>query len=291
MRREKYPEELVGILLQAALAVCGSPGTYIISPLSKRKESGWDAKVDLDIYPFYMQFKSPSVHYGRQSKLTKERDAAKARNEVPLLYFYLREKAKTKKINQHNALLKMSKKNKAAYVCPLFISESLYQASIQRTIADVVQAWLHGIPYFHWHFEPVLVLNPNARPSRFQDIPIFNEHVSIPPSKKLEDPEKHRYSFTSRGEDICFHSPELSEDGKLLGYWLQEIYEASGSSFSCKDGDRLRDLTSQLEELELDFSVPDDVNIGTWIDFGNKLEMSFGISQFAIVRPSSKKNG
>lgn len=286
MTEEKYSEELVSILLQAALTVSGSPGSYLIKPIGRRQETGWDAEVELDIFPFYMQFKKPSAHTGRSSPLITQRKALGASIESPILYFYLRKQAKTQPMSQHNALFALSKSKKAAYVCPLFLEESLYQASIQATIAEAVQSWVSGFPFYYWKLGQIEVRGTSQGSLRFDNIPIFREHVSIPPDKEIEEPEKHRYSFTSRGEEICFHSPERSQSGKLLGHWLQEIYETSRTdSFSCKNKAELQNITSLLDRFGLEFTIPDEVSVATWIDFGIKLEDALGIRQFAIIRP------
>jgi len=125
----------------------------------------------------------------------------------------------------------------------------------------------------------------------FIDNPLFSEHICIPPHERVTD-AKHRYSFTEKGADVCFHSPlSLPNSEVQLDRWLGGVSEGleDGDSFLTRNnsrealGDVLRgefiEILSQSDHNPLNFKD----GFRAWMDWGSFLSIVYDIHQFAIV--------
>jgi hypothetical protein len=287
MTAAEYPESLVGILLQTALSLMDFPRfRYWIEPITTREEGdkAYDAELKLKLYTFYMQFKRPTVVSSGQ--IISERAKLVGHPQSTALYFDLRKDPKTKQYNQHNALFKLNDgTNRAAYVCPTFLEASSYQAGIQRTM------WLSllnlvGFRRHRFLTKASVIVHSQSPAITFSDVPVFKHHVTIPPHKMITDTARHRYSFDSNAQNVCFHDPERVTSYHLDD-WLQSVYRDSArEQFAVDDRQNLVGVIRSLGPYGEGFSVPETVSFETWKLFGDYLEENLGIYQFGILRSS-----
>ncbi len=89
---------------------------------------------------------------------------------------------------------------------------------------------------------------------------------------------------------MCFHSPEgLPANGTLLSEWLASIYNDSrdlDKTFPIVGSkERLNALMLSLGNDVENFEIPSEANeLDAWKAFGDFLEASFNIRQYAFIR-------
>lgn len=294
-KQADYAEELIQILLQASLTMLDFPlFRYRVLPISRRSEKncGYDASVKLEMYIFFMQFKKPSQTSNSKlstSKAVSDRVSAGCSVTPPYFQFKLHQDTKSKKHEQHNALFKLNnRQNRAAYVCPLFVDALAYQSSVELTMLEVYRSFLtSGVSPFLFHSKYIDMHRVNiGKLASITDVPVFRNHVSVPPLEEITDTNVHYFSFDKLGGDIWFHSPREVE-GQLLSEWLQILYERfNQNSFSPEDEERFSEVAGFSGNSELGFRVPKEVTLETWQSFGDFLEVSHGIHQYGFVRPA-----
>ncbi len=303
LRKADFTEDTVGIVIDSFLSLAVFPRRgFSLEPFSSAKERwlGADGRLYHSVTgfaPFYMQFKRPSAYPAEsRSRIVTER----AQHDPPLptkpevLFFELRKKAPTQADYQHNILYRLRQrlrrftKSDAAYVCPLFLRRDAYRLSMHLAgLRMCVQFWRR----FPWTLKEIVIAD---RPTRvpFEQIPIFAEHVTIPPHRLVED-AKHKYSFTDQGTDVCFHSPEHIPDGSTqLAKWLSELSER----FIRKDAVILREHAKSVLEKFLKEKDDDggnipcpsyiheiDDGIEAWMRWGSYLANEFDIHQYAFM--------
>ncbi len=178
--------------------------------------------------PIYLQFKVseglkpvsalefPNLNFPLQ-RIRKFRNQNKLSGD-PILYFKLRDKAKTAADFQHNILLSLHKPPKqfAFYVAPLTLDIGEYNELLK-------------VPFF----ERLIIIDPfRFHPSEIYRgavkqslgaIPFLRAHVSIPPIEAVDD-SNHHYSFSKNGADIVWHRG-IKQDGDLrLSTQIARVY-------------------------------------------------------------------
>lgn len=296
-----YTEDVVGFALESFLTLLSFPRQrFSIEPFSRGKERwlGADARLHGRIRgfrPLYMQFKRPAAYPDfSTSKIVTDRRKAGLITTPRALYFPLRQKRETHRDFQHNVLFRLRQRllnrglGDAAYVCPLFLDRSAYRLNLHWSgLAQWGRFWRH----YPWELEEVL-LEDGGRRIRFDRIPIFAEHISVPPHVAVTT-ASHKYSFTESGSDLCFHSPEALPDGSMnLATFLGKV-----SAGFLNDGEKLSPERSDQVLGELIAGVYDDQEaatptfrvegedpIGRWFSWGDHLRSEYEIEQFALVR-------
>lgn len=197
--------------------------------------TGADKKFFDSGFAFFMQFKvsqglepvgyAPLVVRKNRSKLhdiREFRDRMKLSND-PSLYFGLRKKAQHALDYQHNILLNFANKShsQAFYVAPLSLNKTDYYNSLFNSVNRYLS---HPFDY-----RSKRIFQENWV-SYLGHIPFLKEHISIVPHEHV-DTHNHFYSYSTSGDDIAWHSPELlSEKPSRLSDVLVEninkcIYE------------------------------------------------------------------
>ncbi|MFN8660124.1 MAG: hypothetical protein U0105_27555 [Candidatus Obscuribacterales bacterium] len=290
-----YPESLIPILLQSHLSIIGFPDRpYRIVPISQNAEGvlGYDAHVKLQYYTFYMQFKCPDA-VRSSSPYTEQRETAGVSNMPSVLCFSLHRRKKQPHYQQHDAMFKLSNTlaNRVAYVCPIFVELAPYQASMQVGILELL---LHYLGLLEVVKSTSVLIHSAAQPIAgntagvtIRDVPAFKAHISVPPHAQISDSDYHKYSFTSNGHAVCFHSPRaVPVSSRPLGSWLQSVVDAAlESRTSGVSRSTLAELFPELDEqLSADAREIEILRI-----FGSYLERQFGIFQYAVVRELIKE--
>ena len=289
-----YTEDVVGFALESFLTLLSFPRRrFSIEPFSRGKERwlGADARLHGRIRgfrPFYMQFKRPAAYPDfSTSKVVSDRRKVGLETTPIALYFPLRQKQKTHQDFQHNVLLRLRERllkrglGDAAYICPLFLDRSAYRLNLHWSgLARWGRFWRHH----PWEVEN-LMLDDGGRQIRFDRMPVFAEHVSIPPHASVTT-ASHKYSFTERGTDLCFHSPQALPDGFTeLAMFLKSI-----SIGFLDDGDKLSpDGSDQFLSELISTTIPafrpeGEDPIGRWFSWGDHLRREYEIEQFALVQ-------
>ncbi len=296
-----YTEDVVGFALESFLTLMSFPRQrFSIEPFSRGKERwlGADARLHGRISgfrPFYMQFKRPAAYPDfSASKIVADRRKAGLITAPRSLYFPLRQKRETHRHFQHNVLLRLRERllnrglGDAAYVCPLFLDRSAYRLNLHWSgLAQWGRFWRHH----PWELEDIL-LEHGGRQIRFDRMPVFAEHISVPPHVAVTT-ASHKYSFTEKGADLCFHSPEALPDGSMdLATFLDKV-----SDGFLDDGEKLSPDASDQMLGELVAGVYGDQEIaaptfrsegedplGRWFSWGDHLRGEYEIEQFAFVR-------
>jgi hypothetical protein len=296
-----YTEDVVGFALESFLTLFSFPRhRFSIEPFSRSKERwlGADARLYGRIRgfrPFYMQFKRPAAYPDfSASKIVTDRRKAGLATAPRALYFPLRQKRETHRDFQHNVLFRLRQRllkrglGDAAYVCPLFLDRSAYRLNLHWSgLARWGRFW-HQYP---WELEEVM-LEDSGRRIRFDRMPVFAEHISVPPHAAVTT-ASHKYSFTESGTDLCFHSPEALPDGSMdLATFLGKVsagFLDGGEKVSADEWDRvLRELIAGVYD-DQETSVPTfgterEDPIERWFSWGDHLRREYEIEQFALVR-------
>ncbi len=296
-----YAEDVVGFALESFLTLLSFPRhRFSIEPFSRSKERwlGADARLHRKIRgfrPFYMQFKRPAAYPDfSTSKIVSDRRKAGLTKAPLALYFPLRQKRETHRDFQHNVLLRLRARllgrglGDAAYVCPLFLDRSAYRLNLHWSgLARWGRFWRND----PWEIEELL-LTDGGRRIRFDRMPVFAEHISVPPHKAVTS-ASHRYSFTESGTDLCFHSPEALPGGSMdLATFLDKVsagFLDGGEKLSPDGSDQLlneliADVNGDQKEAAQAFRPEGEDPIGRWFDWGDHLRNEYEIEQFAVVR-------
>lgn len=295
-----YTEDVVGFALESFLTLLSFPRhRFSIEPFSRSKERwlGADARLHGRIRgfrPFYMQFKRPSAYPDfSTSKIVTDRRKAGLNTSPHALYFPLRQKQKTHRDFQHNVLFRLRERlvkgglGDAAYVCPLFLDRSAYRLNMHWSgIVRWGRFWRH----YPWEIEEVMLAEDGHR-IRFDRMPVFAEHISVPPHAVVTT-ASHNYSFTDSGTDLCFHSPEALPDGSMdLATFLDKVsagFLDGGEKLSPNESDQmLSELIAGVDgdqKAATPFRPDGEDPIGRWFSWGDHLRSEYEIEQFALVR-------
>ena len=294
--KPNYIEDAVSIAIASHLALLSFPFfKHSIVPISRGRERwlGADARLlsGKRFLSFYMQFKRPFAHtVPSRAQMIKDRNnlTPKLSTAPRTLYFSLQEKQKHHKDFQHNVLYRLRQKllgrgiGDAAYVCPLFLDRQTY--FFQAHMAGL-KRWIRHWPSNPYDHEDIIIMSALG-PTVIEDVPLLAEHISVPPHTTVTD-AKHKYSFTEKGDEVCFHSPKhLPEGSFLLSAWLRKIASAAES------GDRLiyfndslgflRELVSEaIGENSPDFELPNDPSLA-WYAWGDYLHKHYAIEQYGV---------
>ncbi len=296
-----FTEDVVGFALESFLTLLSFPlHRFSIEPFSRKKERwlGADARIHAEIQgfrPFYMQFKRPAAYPDfSTSKIISDRRKVGLTTTPHALYFPLRQKQETHNDFQHNILFRLRKRllkyglGDAAYICPLFLDRSAYRFNLHCSgLARWGRFWRHH----PWEFEDI-VLEDNGRQIRFDRMPLFSEHISVPPHAPVTT-ASHKYSFTDNGTGLCFHSPEALHDGAMsLSKFLGKIstgFLDRGDKLSPDSSDQvlnelIADVYEDQETAVPTFFAEGEDPIGRWFSWGDHLRSEYEIEQFALVR-------
>jgi len=218
-----YTEERVALTIESYLTYISFPcKRFSIEPFSQSKESkkGADAIVldSMKLIPFYVQFKLPTAYCSEsKAKFISERNELRVNSDPFAFYFKLRKKAKNATELQHNLLFSLNKaKMPAVYVCSHYLDRtSLNDLFHQRKIFYWVLHSL-GLPKAildakisagRTSKEISITNTANKRSKlKFSYIPSLPGHIVFPPHEWVSTHD-HKYSFSSLGEELCFHSP------------------------------------------------------------------------------------
>lgn len=248
-----FTEDLVGFALESFLSLVSFPrNRFSIEPFSRARERwlGADARLSSRITgfrPFYMQFKRPTAFPDLSaSRVIKDRRDLGLEVSPRALFFPLREKALHHRTYQHNVLLRLHRRLRnrgigdAAYVCPLFLDRSAYRLHLHWSGLSLWPQFWRSHP---WDMEEVIVDQASGA-IRFDRVPVFAEHVSIPPHAEVTS-ARHKYSFSEAGTGLCFHSPQELPKGSLsLAEYLRQVSEGF-----LNDGLKLRPKES-IDDLQ-----------------------------------------
>ncbi len=309
--KPNYTEDTVAIFIEHYFVLLTWPFQHFSLELfSKKKERilGSDARLFLSsiktFKPLYIQFKRP-VGYsawdknGRpnnRSKIIQERRTLNLTIDPVVLAFNLRNKRPQHRDFQHNVLfrllqlLRQYKTGDAAYVCPLFLDRTAYVQAIHWA---GIEAWFSNRmgEGFWLDTHPLERLGRGAYKihslrSQIESFPIIKEHVVIRPHLSVKN-AKHWYSFTDRGDEICFHSPEhISENELRLSFWLEEL--SKGLSEPTREHGFLdlteanRVLPEFVSAIDPNFKIKNE-GWAAWMEWGNFLEKNYQIMQYAIL--------
>jgi hypothetical protein len=294
-----YTEDVVGFALESFLTMLSFPRhRFSIEPFSRSKERwlGADARLHRRIRgfrPFYMQFKRPAAYPDfSTSKIVTDRRKAGLTTMPRALYFPLRQKRETHRDFQHNVLFRLRERllkrglGDAAYVCPLFLDRSAYRLNLHWSgLARWGRFWRH----YPWEIEDVMLADRGRR-IRFDRMPVFAEHISVPPHAAVTT-ASHKYSFTESGTDLCFHSPEALPHGSMdLATFLDKVsagFLDGGEKLSPDGSDQvLSDLIAGVDGDQKTAAFPPEGEdpIGRWFSWGDHLRSEYEIEQFALVR-------
>lgn len=299
-QESNYSEDTVSIALQMLLStVCFPLPGFFIMPFTRHQERkfGVDARLlnkISGIMPFYMQFKRPSAYPAEStSPIINGRNEQSCEVNPRALFFELRKKKENHRQSQHNILYKLRTRLRAreigdaTYVCPLFLDRITYVWNMQ------MGALLDWFPFGYrepWRRRAILIKDA-SNILQFSDIPTFREHISIPPHTRVNT-TSHAYSFTERGNEVCFHSKPiaLSPDSTyLLGNWFEKLLKQFKNGGIIKKNDADKELSKLSKETGYEFDFPKNENYGQsvfekWLDFGEHLKTEYDIDQFMFIK-------
>lgn len=296
-----YTEDVVGFALESFLTLLSFPRQrFSIEPFSRSKERwlGADARLHGRIRgfrPFYMQFKRPAAYPDfSTSKIVTDRRKVRLTTTPRALYFPLRQKRETHRDFQHNVLFRLRERllnrrlGDAAYVCPLFLDRSAYRLNLHWSgLARWGRFWRD----YPWEIEEVMLADGGRR-IRFDRVPVFAEHISVPPHAAVTT-ASHKYSFTENGTELCFHSPEALPEGAMnLATFLDKVsagFLDGGEKLSPDgSGQMLNELIAGVDGDQKTatptFRPEGEDPIGRWFSWGDHLRSEYEIEQFALVR-------
>ena len=295
-----YTEELVGFVIESFLTSLSFPRRrFTLEPFSKHEErsTGADARLTSRVkafQPFYMQFKRPFAYPDFSNpKIIKDRKKLKLTTMPRALYFQLRDKRPTHADYQHNILfnlrerLKIENLGDAAYICPLFMKRDAYRLNIYLAgLSRWPRFWIRT----PWDYEERLLHSESSDPIDFR-IPIFAEHIAIPPHATVSS-AKHSYSFTESGSELCFHSPlNLPERSDTLVSFLKGVQR------KFLEGEANVTMETANQVLNKIIGEGDDENLRdvgeftgdgnpilNWLAWGDFLRRTYDIHQYAFVK-------
>lgn len=188
-------------------------------------ELGYDGILNT-IVPFYIQFKRSdfySPHFG--GKLTTDRKNVSLPVDKGFFAFELLRK--NSKYEQHNAMFKLSKQNKAAYVAPLFYKSSDL-SKLKSQAKEFLPIYYDDIFFYHPMHRRLVAL---------RNLLLFKKSITIPPHDLVNDTNpSHHYSY-SRDNKVGFHSDPINlENSKAqtFYYFIQEVFNQQGRESKSK---------------------------------------------------------
>ncbi|WP_221793979.1 hypothetical protein [Aquisediminimonas sediminicola] len=136
------------------------------------------------------------------------------------------------------------------------------------------------------------MLEDGGRRIRFDRIPVFAEHITVPPHVAVTT-ASHKYSFTESETDLCFHLPEVLPDGSMdlttfLGKASAEFLDG-GEKLSPDGpdqmlGELIAGVYGDQGTAAPTFRTEGEDPIGRWFSWGDHLRSEYEIEQFAFVR-------
>jgi len=185
-------------------------------------------------------------------------------NDDPILYFKLRDLAKTASDYQHNILLKLNGNRALSfYLAPLTLNrDSFYESLVSNHDFLFWYYWreIHGPTFQH-----MIELTPG-----------FKSCVTITPHTNV-DTSEHYYSYSMTGSDICFHSPEIVFKGvsRFSDNFYNYITKARESGF-----ESFQSLENfYLEEFSSIFDKEEKLN---YLSYCRLLYKTYGISTYIL---------
>ncbi len=295
-----YTEDTVATVLDSFLAVAAFPRRRFSIELFSKDEERWlgaDGVVSgavAGFKPFYMQFKRPHGYPGRsRSRFVVERRALGLETAPLTLFFELLPKKPQHRDLQHNVLFRLRRRcrrlgSDAVYVCPLFLHRDAYRRFLHRSALLAWIRWWRGVP---WAVGQVRVRHGGGL-GLFDGIPLLRGHATIPPHASVQT-HSHAYSFSDRGEDICFHSPErTSGEAATLDRWMSEIVAGAGDGRGMISPEAATEALRSLvsgdsgeDRLDVPSSLLQEPSgIAGWQRFGSHLATAYDIQQYAVVQ-------
>ncbi len=197
----------------------------------------------------------------------------------PTLYFQIRAKANGAEDFQHNVLLAHHRPGAAyaVYVAPLYLDKDAYYRDLYAAPRYVADPWI-------WKQADVLgAWGLKTWLSQLSRLPYLKNHISIAPHERVTD-DRHFYAFSSAGDEVSWHSPELREGGlfRLSDFLVERLSDMMfNEERLAEPADGLQVAISVLEGLGVD---PADILRGeTSFDrlqsYGKWLHNAFGIRQ------------
>jgi hypothetical protein len=295
--RPNYVEDAVSIAVASQLALLSFPFfRHTVVPISRAKERwlGADARLfsGKRFLPFYMQFKRPFAHvYTSRARIISDRSKLSPPLSIAprILNFSLQRKQQHHRDFQHNVLYRLRQRllkrglGDAAYVCPLFLDRQTY---FFNSHFAGLRRWLRYWPSRAYDRHDLRIALASGGLVTIRDLPLLAEHVSIPPHAPVTSSE-HKYSFTEKGTEVCFHSPEyLPEGGMVFSEWLASLVssvEDGRDLVSLSDGYAdLREIVAEALNEEADELLSPSSAAQAWFVWGEYLEKNYGIEQYGV---------
>lgn len=208
------------------------PWPLEISRVSQDAEHtlGYDG-VLTSLVPFYIQFKASYFCLPQFTGATTGQ-----RNDLGLptnrgyFRFKLHKDKKTKRFDQHNALFKLGRSQRVAYVAPMFYKKQQLTAFKQMSMR---------LP---WAYDDYMIFDhPRRRNFSIRSSRAFARCITIQPHREIEDKEaSHYYSF-SDDANAGFHSkPENVGRGvqslsQFLTYIAEAVFENRDRNIPIRD--------------------------------------------------------
>lgn len=142
-------------------------------------------------------------------------------NTDPVLYFRLRDMARTANDFQHNILRSLHDPpyQYAQYVAPLTLTIDEYNDLLKASL------WNRLFTFDPFFYRPQHLFRETSRPF-LGLIPFLRGHISIPPHHDVTT-SKHHYSYSKSGGKLAWHSGEKIVGDFRLSTWLGQLLEAS----------------------------------------------------------------
>lgn len=166
---------------------------------SDENELGYDGVMST-IVPFYIQFKRSDFYTPEFSgKLRRDRNAIKLPTDKGFFAFELLRKENL--YGQHNAMVKLSKKARAAYVAPFFYKK-----------ADLAKLKSYDLGTLPIEYDKIIINNLLLKAYSYPSTRLFRNAITIPPHDTINDRAiNHHYSYC-KDFKIAFHSEPLNLD-------------------------------------------------------------------------------
>jgi hypothetical protein len=178
-------------------------------------ELGYDGVLNT-IVPFYIQFKR-SYFYSPHFKGQLSTQRKNVSLPIDKGFFAFELLRKSKKYEQHNAMFKLSERNKAAYVAPMFF-KSAELSKLKFQSEEILPNYYDDIFFYH---------PSHHRHIAFQNIFLFKKSITIPPHALINDNNvSHHYSY-SIDKRVGFHSEPINLENsrsQSFYYFIQEVF-------------------------------------------------------------------
>lgn len=202
---------------------------------------GYDG-VLTSLVPFYIQFKASDFCLPQfAGATTGQRNTLGLPTNRGYYRFKLHKDKKTKRFDQHNALFKLGRSQRVAYVAPMFYRKQQLTAFKQMSLT---------LP---WAYEDYIIYDhPIRRNYSIRSSRAFLHCITIQPHREIDDKEpSHYYSFSDTG-NVGFHSePENVERGvqslsQFLGYIGDAVFENADRNLPIRES-LLKDIANVYE--------------------------------------------